>query len=93
VEEAIDGEKGMHLAQMAAVPHDAVLMDMRMPVMDGVETTREMRARGYTRPIIALTANAFSREVEACLAAGMNACLTKPMKINDLIDLLRRHCV
>ena len=72
----------------------AVLMDMRMPVMDGPAATRAIR--GLDRPdaaaipIIALTANAFEEDVKACLQAGMNAHLSKPVDIEQLKALLAR---
>ncbi|MGP9789684.1 ATP-binding protein [Roseinatronobacter sp. NSM] len=58
---------------------DIVLMDMQMPVMDGVDATRRIRAMGLTVPIVGVTANAFSEDREACLAAGMDAFVPKPV--------------
>ncbi len=67
---------------------DAILMDMRMPVMDGLTATREIRklsrSDAKTIPIIALTANAFEEDVKECLQAGMNAHLSKPVDIELL---------
>jgi CheY-like chemotaxis protein len=67
------------LEALHAAPYDVVLMDMRMPVMDGLTAARALRARGDGTPIIALTANAFEDDRRACLDAGMNDFLTKPM--------------
>ena len=72
----------------------AILMDMRMPEMDGITATgliRKMgRADSKTIPIIALTANAFDEDVERSLQAGLNAHLTKPVEPDVLFNTLRR---
>ena len=72
--------------------YDAILMDMRMPVMDGLEATRAIRAleRGdaKTIPIIALTANAFDEDVQRSMQAGLNAHLSKPVEPEALFDTL-----
>ncbi len=73
---------------------DAILMDMRMPVMDGLDATRAIRALeredAGTIPIIALTANAFEEDVRHCLEAGMNTHLSKPVDIDLLCETLSR---
>ena len=73
--------------------YDAVLMDLRMPVMDGLEATRAIRSLdrpdAKTVPILAVTANAFDSDIRASLEAGMNAHLVKPIDADLLYDSLR----
>jgi len=57
---------------------DVVLMDIRLPTIDGYETTRRLRQLGYDRPIVALTARAMDAELTQCHDAGCNACVSKP---------------
>jgi CheY-like chemotaxis protein len=84
VEFAANGSEALYCARrLAWQPEawDVILMAVQMPVMDGLTATRAIRAlggRAATIPIIALTANAFASEVEACLAAGMNDHISKP---------------
>jgi signal transduction histidine kinase/CheY-like chemotaxis protein/streptogramin lyase len=72
--------------------YDVVFMDVQMPEMDGLEAARRIRAAASTAklPIVGLTANAFESDREACLAAGMNEFLTKPLQLQDLSQCLRR---
>ena len=69
---------------------DLILMDLRMPGMDGREATRELRERGCRTPILALTADAFEEDRRTCLAAGMDDFLTKPLEQSVLRATLRR---
>lgn len=69
---------------------DCILMDLRLPVMDGIAATRRLRALGVTTPIAALTADAFEEDRHACLAAGMDDFLTKPLDPAALSSLLSR---
>ncbi|CAN5133898.1 response regulator [soil metagenome] len=59
--------------------YDLILMDLRMPGLNGLEATKALRERGVTTPIVALTADAFDEDRRACLAAGMNDFLAKPL--------------
>ncbi len=88
VELAGNGEEA--LQALARTRYDLVLMDMRMPGMDGLTAARELRAREDPTPIIALTANAFEEDRKACLEAGMNAFLTKPVDAASLKGALAR---
>ncbi|MES2099664.1 MAG: GAF domain-containing protein [Pseudomonadota bacterium] len=72
-------------------PYDVVLMDVQMPEMDGLEATRRIVARGPSvrRPrIVAMTANAMAGDREACLAAGMDDYITKPIRVDALVEAL-----
>lgn len=72
---------------VACQPYDLVLMDCRMPEMDGFEATRHIRrsaTRGARIPIVAMTACAFAADREACLKSGMNDYLSKPVRVQDL---------
>ncbi len=87
-----DGQAALD-AFLAGPPFDVVLMDTQMPVMDGLTATkriREAEARGgLTRtPIISLTANAMGHQVEACLAAGADLHLAKPVTSADLLGAI-----
>jgi len=77
VDRATTGPEAVEAASTA--PYDLILMDVRMPGLDGLEATRRLRALGVTTPIAAVTANAFEDDRRACLEAGMNDFLTKPL--------------
>ena len=90
-EVAGDGQQAILALEKGAF--DVILMDMQMPVMDGITTTKVIRNRKseWGEPvIIAMTANAFSADREACLAAGMNDFLSKPVRIQDLKIKLKK---
>ncbi|MFN3544768.1 MAG: ATP-binding protein [Thiobacillus sp.] len=74
-----------------AEPYDLILMDMQMPVMDGLAAVRALRARGYDKPIVALTANSTQEDKARCLAAGCDGFLTKPIENGVFADTLRGH--
>lgn len=81
---------GEAIAAIKVGSYDLILMDMRMPGLTGVETARALRELGVTTPIVALTANAFEDDRHACLAAGMNDFLVKPMSPDALRATLTR---
>ena len=73
--------------------YDAILMDIRMPVMDGLEATKCIRTSGKensrTIPIIAMTANAFDEDMKKSIDSGMNGHLSKPIDVNKLYQVLK----
>jgi CheY-like chemotaxis protein len=90
VDTAEDGEKAIALARERA--YTAVFMDMQMPIIDGLEATRQIRrfsGLGQT-PIIAMTANAFTEDKLRCLEAGMNDFLIKPFDPDTMFVTLLR---
>nr|WP_145550362.1 hybrid sensor histidine kinase/response regulator [Variovorax boronicumulans] len=84
VEVAEDGQQA--LDRLAAKPYELVLMDMQMPVMDGLEATRAIRRdpRWQQLPVLAMTANAMAIDRQRCLEAGMNSHIAKPINPNEL---------
>jgi CheY-like chemotaxis protein len=78
---------------VARQPYDLVLMDVQMPEMDGLEATRQITStrQPHERPrIVAMTANAMHGDREACLAAGMDDYITKPIRVDALVAALER---
>lgn len=96
VEEAINGQQAVDMF-LKSPPHyyDAVLMDMLMPVKDGLEATREIRASAHPNaqsiPILAMTANAFAQDMEACRRSGMNEHLAKPIDTTRMYERLKYY--
>jgi signal transduction histidine kinase/HPt (histidine-containing phosphotransfer) domain-containing protein len=85
---------GAEAAQLAGgFSYDVILMDMQMPVMNGIDATRAIRARGGESaqvPVVALTANSYPEDVSACLAAGMNGFVAKPVRKFVLVEAILR---
>jgi signal transduction histidine kinase len=87
VESVHDGREAVERVQAGVF--DVVLMDLRMPNMDGLQATRALRNQGYDLPIIALTADPATLRRAEALTAGCDACLSKPFKADDLISAIR----
>ena len=90
VDVAEDGEQAVALA--ATTPYALILMDMQMPRMDGLEATRRIRQLPAHRgtPIVAITANAFDQDRQACLDAGMDDFVPKPIVPERLDEVVAR---
>ncbi|MDB5446751.1 MAG: sensor histidine kinase/response regulator [Phenylobacterium sp.] len=88
VDHARAGEEALAAVKVAV--YDIILMDMRMPGLSGEETARLIRRHGVATPIVALTANVFDDDRKACLAAGMNDFLVKPLSPESLRAVLSR---
>ena len=93
---AENGQICLEKFQASAPGHyDIILMDVRMPVMNGYEATEGIRASGHPDaaaiPIIAMTADAFSEDIKRCLDCGMNAHTAKPINFDEVVLLLKKY--
>jgi signal transduction histidine kinase/DNA-binding response OmpR family regulator len=90
VDIAANGQLALDMVRSAPERYDIVLMDMQMPVMDGLAATRAIRTLldPLALPIVAMTANAMHDDRQACLAAGMNDHVPKPLDMDELIDVV-----
>ena len=97
VDIAWDGRQALEMFEnRPSGTYDAILMDVMMPHMDGLSATRAIRALeradAKTIPIIAMTANAFDEDAQKCFEAGMNAHLSKPLRIEKLVATVAKFC-
>lgn len=88
VDVAVDGKEAVVKAGHDPSPYDLILMDINMPVQDGVSATKELREMGVKVPIVAMTANALKGQAEIYIAKGMSGYIAKPVDRNLLIKLL-----
>jgi signal transduction histidine kinase/CheY-like chemotaxis protein len=95
VEVAVDGDDAIRAIERSECrdePFDVVLLDMQMPVKDGYTTARELRARGFKQPIIAVTAHAMQGDRKRCLEVGCNDYTPKPLEPRRLLELISQYC-
>ena len=82
------------LDALARQPYDVILMDVQMPIMDGIEATRLLRKLNLEKQpkVVALSASVFQEERESAIRAGMDDFLAKPLRIESLIQMLEKGC-
>ncbi|KAJ8110553.1 hypothetical protein OPT61_g6637 [Boeremia exigua] len=96
IDVAVDGKEAVAKTiqsadeRHASVPYDLILMDINMPVQDGVSATQELRKKGFLMPIVAMTANALKGQADAYIAKGMTGYIAKPVDRKLLIKVLLR---
>ena len=92
---AENGEEAVIMFSNAPDKYDMIFMDLQMPVMDGYEATKQIRAldvaRARTIPIIAMTANVFREDIEHCLATGMNGHVGKPLDFEEVLSQMKQY--
>lgn len=92
---AVDGREAVEMFRQNPGRYDMIYMDIHMPVMDGYEATRQLRAiddpRAKSIPIVAMTANAFAEDIRRCKEAGMDDHVAKPIEVGLLLDMTERH--
>jgi CheY-like chemotaxis protein len=94
---AEDGKEALDMIIAAPDKYDIIFMDMQMPVMDGLEATRCIRALPEVQelkhklPIVAMTANVFKDDIDACISAGMDDHIGKPLDLNRVLSKLRKY--
>ena len=87
---AENGEEAVDMITCDEYHFDLVLMDVQMPVMNGLDATKALRNLEINIPIIAMTANAMKGDREVCIEAGMNDYIGKPVKMDDLAALMEK---
>jgi len=90
-----NGKEALNMVESMSEMYDIILMDVQMPVMDGLEATRLIRTLSSCKsdelPIIAMTANVFKDDIEACLEAGMDGHLSKPLDVERVFEVLYNY--
>ena len=93
VKRAHNGQEAAELFKDSPLSYTVILMDIQMPVMDGLESTRAIRGSGIKGdiPIIGLSANAFSEDIDKAMQNGMNGYLSKPVNMEKLLETVRKY--
>ena len=85
-------DNGLMAVQKALTdPYDLILMDVQMPIMDGLTATKKLRSEGYKNPIVNITANAMKEDRDKCIAAGADDYLTKPVDVSRFYKVLQTY--
>ena len=85
-------DNGLAAVERALVQsYDLILMDVQMPVMDGLAATKRLRSEGYAKPIVSITANAMKEDRDRCIAAGSDDYLTKPIDVRRLHSVMHKY--
>ena len=95
IDSAVDGAEAVDIFCKSPDIYDMILMDVQMPVMDGLEATRRIRTmdipKAKTIPIVAMTANVFREDIERCLESGMNDHIGKPIDYNEVLMKIKTY--
>lgn len=94
VDIADNGQTALRLVRQSLTtqrPYNLVLMDMQMPILDGIQATKQLRSEGYDRPIVALTAHALEEEQKKCLQVGCDDFISKPILKDDLLTAILKN--
>ena len=83
-----NGQEGVNALKANPDRYDVILMDIRMPVMDGLTAAKTIRTFNTEIPIVALSANTYKEDIQRSLSAGMNAHIGKPIDVKELIETL-----
>ncbi len=86
---AVNGQQAVEMAR--GQDYDLILMDVQMPLMDGLEATRTLRSEGLTTPVIALTAHTTKEDQTRCLQAGCDGFLCKPLNQGTLLAAVQQY--
>ena len=91
--EACNGEEAVMQILKPSNSFDIILMDVQMPIMDGIEATYKLRKQFNPEqlPIVGVTALSFDHELNKCIKAGMNEVMTKPLSLNDIKSIIRKY--